>query len=143
GFAGMRTRGGSDTARRESKMIVGPWGHGASQKFGEVDFGPPAMRDLFERELRWYDHYLKGEDNGIEREAPVEIFYMGVNRWAHAEDWPIPGTRFTPYYLSSVGYANSARGDGRLGASKPAGAASDHYTYDPDNPVPTAGGNNC
>ena len=35
-------------------------------------------------ELRWYDHYLKGEDNGVDREPPVEIFYMGVNKWQHA-----------------------------------------------------------
>ena len=27
-------------------MIIGPWGHGASQKFGDVDFGPSAMRSL-------------------------------------------------------------------------------------------------
>ena len=50
-------------------------------------------------QLRWYDHYLKGEDNGIDREPPIEIFYMGVNKWQHAQDWPLPGTKFTPYYL--------------------------------------------
>ena len=64
-----------------------------------MDFGPTANRDLFDRQLRWYDHYLKGEDNGIDREPPIEIFYMGVNKWQHAEDWPLPGTKFTPYYL--------------------------------------------
>jgi putative CocE/NonD family hydrolase len=143
GFAGLRARGGSEIARRESKMIVGPWGHGASQKFGEVDFGPVAMRDLFAREVRWYDHYLKGVDNGIDREPPLEIFFMGINRWVHGTDWPLPGTRFTPYYLASGGGANSARGDGRLGPAQPSGAPSDRYGYDPNSPVPTVGGNNC
>ncbi len=143
GFAGMRTRGGSEVARRESRMIVGPWGHGPSQKFGEVDFGPAAMRSLFDRELRWYNHYLKGEDNGIDREPPVEIFFMGMNRWSHATEWPLPGTRFTPFYFSSEGHANSVAGDGRLGMEKPAGAPSDQYSYDPNNPVPSVGGNNC
>ena len=66
GLPDCATRGGSDIARRESKMIIGPWGHGPSQKTGDVDFGPSAMRELFGRELRWYDHYLKGEDNGID-----------------------------------------------------------------------------
>src|SRR5437867_4136929 len=42
GFAGVRARGGSDIARRETKMTIGPWGHGPSQKTGEVDFGPNA-----------------------------------------------------------------------------------------------------
>lgn len=143
GFTGMRLRGGTEKARRESKMIIGAWGHGPSRKFGEVDFGPEANRDLFQRQLRWYDHYLKGVDNGIDREPPLEIFYMGANKWRHAGDWPLPGTRFTPFYLSSGGSANTAKGDGRLGAGKPAGATRDQYAYDPNNPAPTVGGNNC
>lgn len=144
GFTGMRKQGGSPVARQESKIVVGPWGHGPTQKFGDVDFGPHAMRILFERNLWWFDHYLKGEDNGIDREPPVEIFYMGVNRWVHHDDWPVPGTRFTPFYLSSGGRANSARGDGVLSVEKPGGTPpSDHFTYDPDNPVPTHGGNDC
>ena len=49
GFTGMRRNGGTEKARRESKMIIGAWGHGPSQKFGDVDFGPTANRDLFER----------------------------------------------------------------------------------------------
>lgn len=32
------------------------------------------MRVQFDRELRWFDHYLKGVDNGVDREPPVEIF---------------------------------------------------------------------
>jgi putative CocE/NonD family hydrolase len=143
GFTGMRKNGGTERARRESKMLIGAWGHGPSQKFGDVDFGPTANRDLFERELRWYDHYLKGEDNGVDREPPVEIFYMGVNKWKHADDWPVPGTKFTPYYLSSSGKANSATGDGKLASTQPSGSGTDKYQYDPNNPVPTVGGNNC
>jgi hypothetical protein len=143
GFVGVRRQGATSRARRETKMIIGAWGHGPSQKFGEVDFGPQAMRVQFDRELRWFDHYLKGIDNGIEREPPVEIFYMGINQWAHEADWPIAETRFTPYYISSNGRANSAAGDGQLGPNLPSGAAVDQYTYDPANPVPTLGGNNC
>ncbi|PYU93137.1 MAG: X-Pro dipeptidyl-peptidase [Acidobacteria bacterium] len=143
GFSGVRSKGATDKARRETKMTIGPWGHGASQKFGDIDFGASAMRSLFEREIRWYGHYLNGEDNGINREPPVEIFYMGINRWAYHEDWPVPGSRYTPFYLASGGSANSARGDGRLSGEKPAGAPSDTYAYDPNNPAPTTGGNNC
>jgi len=142
GFAGMRRMGGTEKARRESKMIIGAWGHGPSQKFGDVDFGPEANRNLMEREVRWYDHYLKGEDNGIDREPPIEIFYMGVNKWQHAQEWPLPGTKFTPYYLGGRN-ANSARGDGALLAALPAQEGNDRYDYDPNKPVPTLGGNNC
>jgi hypothetical protein len=124
-------------------MTVGPWGHGPSQKFGDVDFGPTANRALFERNLAWFDHYLKGVDNGIDREPPVEIFYMGANKWVHHDDWPVPGTKYTPFYLSSGGRANSGRGDGVLSAEVRTGSEADHFTYDPDNPVPTLGGNDC
>lgn len=143
GFTGLRRQGGTEKARRGAKMIVGPWGHGPSQKLGDVDFGPDAMRRLFNRELQWFDHYLMGVDNGIDREPPVEIFLMGINRWMRYDDWPVPGTRFTPFYLASGGRANSARGDGKLGAGEPSGAASDQYLYDPNQPVPTTGGNDC
>jgi len=143
GFTGMRRSGGTDKARRESKMIIGAWGHGPSQKFGDVDFGPTANRDLIERQLRWYNHYLKGEDNGIDREPPVEIFFMGVNKWQHAQGWPLPGTKYVPYYLSSSGKANGGAAGGLLGSAKPSSAGIDKYTYDPNNPVPTTGGNNC
>src|SRR4029434_6164955 len=40
GFTGVRQKGGPEKARREPKMIVGAWGHGASRKTGAVDFGP-------------------------------------------------------------------------------------------------------
>jgi putative CocE/NonD family hydrolase len=143
GFVGMRKEGGTPRARKETKMIVGPWGHGPSQKFGDVDFGPTANRTLFERNLQWFDHYLRGEDNGIDREPPVEIFYMGINRWVHHEDWPVPGTRYTAFNISSDGHANSARGDGVLGVEEREGAPSDQFTYDPQYPVPTLGGNDC
>lgn len=143
GFVGVRNRGGTEKAQRETKMIIGPWGHGASQKYGEVDFGPTAVRQLFGRELRWFDHYLKGEDNGIDREPPVEIFYMGINQWSYAQNWPLPNTNYTPYFLSSRGHANSVRGDGSLTTTEPSGAAYDVYFYDPNLPVLTVGGNNC
>lgn len=143
GFTGVRRHGANEKTRRESRMIIGAWGHGPTQKYGDVDFGPANNRVQFETELRWFDHYLKAVDNGIDREPPVEIFYMGANQWQHEQDWPIPGTKFTPLYISSEGAANMATGNGRLSFDKPTGAPSDQYRYDPNDPVPTLGGNNC
>jgi uncharacterized protein len=134
GFVGMQKSGGSERARRESKMIIGAWGHGPGRKYGDVDFGPDANRDLIEQQLRWYDHYLKGVDNGIDREPPVEIFFMGVNKWHKAASWPLPGTRLTSWYVA---------GGGKLAPTQPRGEQSDHYSYDPTDPVATLGGNNC
>ncbi|MFN7926100.1 MAG: CocE/NonD family hydrolase, partial [Bryobacteraceae bacterium] len=143
GYTGVRAKGATESARKGSKLIVGPWGHGATQKYGDIDFGPAAMRNILDLELRWNEHYLKGVDNGIDREPPVEIFFMGANKWAKFADWPIPGAKATPFYLASSGHANSLRGDGRLGRGEPAGVASDGYRYDPEHPVPSVGGNDC
>ncbi|MBM3740973.1 MAG: CocE/NonD family hydrolase [Acidobacteria bacterium] len=144
GYTGMRQSGGTEAARKGARMIVGPWGHGPSRKFGDIDFGPGAMRQIFDREIDFFDHHLMGAANGLGSEPPVEIFLMGINRWMHYSDWPIPGTRYTPFYLASGGRANSLRGDGRLQAPKPAGGTGeDHYRYDPEDPVPTVGGNDC
>ncbi|HUQ92253.1 MAG TPA: CocE/NonD family hydrolase [Bryobacteraceae bacterium] len=143
GYTGLRAKGATEIARKGTKMIIGPWGHGASQKYGDIDFGPQAMRSLFDLEMRWNDHYLKGVDNGIDREPPVDLFFMGINKWEKFNDWPVPGSKFTPLYLASGGHANSMRGDGRLQFGAPSGAATDQYVYDPHNPVPSLGGNDC
>ena len=143
GYVGMRNRGGNDKAKRFSRMILGPWGHGPSQKFGDIDFGPIAMRDQKELEMRFFDYHLKGIQNGLDTDPPVEFFFMGINKWQKADNWPLPGTRYTPVYLSSGGHANSGHGDGTLSFDAPKSSATDVYRYDPANPVLTLGGNNC
>ena len=143
GFVGVRKHGANENVRKNSRMIIGAWGHGPTQKYGDVDFGAANNRVQFETELKWFDRYVKGIENGLEKLPPVEIFYMGVNQWQHEQDWPIPGTKFTPYYLTSDGAANTAAGNGRISEKISNGAASDQYSYDPNNPVPTLGGNNC
>ena len=54
-----------------------------------------------------------------------------------ARDWPIPGTKFTRYYLHSQGDANSTSGKGSLSIRRPAEEPPDRYLYDPDNPTPS------
>src|SRR5262249_34536521 len=121
----------------------GPWGHNApdGSRFGEIDFGPDANVNVSEIELRWFDHWLKGNDTGFLDTPPIEIFVMGANVWRSEREWPLARTAFTPYFLHSNGRANSARGDGRLDLEPPGGEEPDRYDYDPDNPVPSIGGN--
>ena len=74
----------------------------------------------------------------------MRVFVMGADRWRDADDWPIPGTQFTSYYLHSLGEANSSGGNGRISTDKPAvDEPPDHYVYDPANPVPSRGGHSC
>jgi putative CocE/NonD family hydrolase len=115
-------------------VVIGPWGHGPSRKFGELDFGPDADRKLADYERRWHEFHLKGAANGLDREPPVQIFYMGVNRWRGEENWPVPGTQYVSWYLQD---------GGGLAPKAPAKAGTTTYRYDPNDPVPTTGGNNC
>ncbi len=143
GYVGMKNKAASSEARPGARMIIGPWGHGSSQSFGGVDFTPEANISLFETELRFFDYHLKGLKNGLDNDDPVKLFYMGENKWRTEKDWPIPGTLYRPLYISSKGSANSVSGDGQLSFTKPSRTESDKYVYDPLNPVPTTGGNNC
>jgi uncharacterized protein len=144
-FTGMRARGGSDLARKGQKLVVGPWIHLPwQQKVGEVDFGPEATNPVDELQLRWFDHWLKGKNNGVSNDPAVRVFVMGANKWRTAENWPIPGTQFTEYYLHSGGAANTRYGNGWLTTQKPAAdQLPDRYRYDPAIPVPSKGGHSC
>lgn len=147
-FMGVSKKGQSEKARRGQKVLIGPWIHslgerGTRRKTGDVDFGPAPLIDLRHEELRWFDYWLKGMANGILDEPRVKVFVMGANRWREADDWPIPGTRYTRYYFHSGGRANSLFGDGVLDLAAPGAEPPDTYVYDPQNPVPTLGGSTC
>ena len=51
--------------------------------------------------IRWYDYWLKGIDTGIMDEPPVKYWVMGENKWRYGDDWPLPETKWTKYYLHS------------------------------------------
>ena len=146
-FCGLRERAMTETARAAQKLLIGPWAHlfpytsPTSTGTGEIDFGPASMIDLHEVQLRWFDQWLKGVDTAILDEPPIRIFVMGENRWREEREWPLARTRYTPYYFRSGGRANGASGDGALSPARPGEEAADHYVYDPDDPVPTRGGN--
>lgn len=120
-------------------LVIGPWAHGTfqGQQWDEASGG---RERLVELQLRWFDHWLREIDNGIEQEKPVSIFVMGSNTWRQEEDWPLLNTRYRPYYLHSDGHANSASGDGVLSTVGPEKEPEDIYCSDPHDPIPTVGG---
>lgn len=123
-YRGLREHGGTDAARRPM-LVIGAWNHTYNEPVAGHDFGPEAVVDLDGLVLRWYDHHLKGMDNGIDTEEPVRTFVMGADRWRASGDWPLPETRFTPLYLAAgAGLADAPGEDG-----------SDAYEYDPRNPT--------
>ena len=150
----IRQKAKTDAARRGKRLMVGPWVHGIGTRNNfraespyqtdRVDFGPAADVDMQRVNLRWFDYWLKGVENGVASEPPVKIFVMGDNVWRYENEWPLARTKYTKYYFRSGGKANTLNGDGTLGTEPPKGSApSDTFTYDPANPAPTMGGNNC
>lgn len=104
---------------------IGAWGNvnvvdafGAFRVFNKLTsahkkliIGPPVFPDRpywqYGNEiLRWYGRWLKGERNGIEDEPPIRIFVTGENTWRHANQWPLTGTRWTPFYLQPGGWVH-------------------------------------
>ena len=147
-FVGVSRHGRSERARRGQKMVIGPWVHdlgerGQTSVVGDIDFGPEALIDIRDLEDRWHEYWLKGVDNGIMDEPRIKLFVMGANRWREADEWPLPETRYTPYYLHSGGGANSDLGDGALAPAPPETEPPDTYLYDPEHPVLTIGGSTC
>jgi putative CocE/NonD family hydrolase len=128
---GSAARGFVATRQWGGRLVIGPWTHGTptprKTRVGELDFGGAAGLDYEALLLRFFDRWLKGIPNGIEREPPVRIFVMGDNVWRDEPAWPLARARPTAYYL---------RASGRLDPAAPAaGEAPDGYVYDPRDPV--------
>ena len=111
-----------------------------------MDFGPEAVLDDYNGyRMRWFDRWLKGIENGAGEGKPVRIFVMGkgdsrndrsgrlshLGVWRDADDWPLPGTQYTPYYIHA---------DDALSPDLPSASDPTRYTFDPRDPVPTLGG---
>jgi len=138
----------SKSKQSVQRLIMGPWTHGGRTRSyaGDAEFGPDAAIDFLNFELRWFDHWLKGIDNGVDREPHVRIFVMGGGdahrtpegrimvggHWRDEHEWPLARTVATPYYL----HAN-----GVLSPAKPGDEPPATYEFDPRHPVPTLGGN--
>jgi putative CocE/NonD family hydrolase len=146
-FAGVRAHGASEASRQGAKLVMTCCGHTGDQ--GLIKWGPEARSDQSELTGRWFDFHLKGVENGIDREPAVKLFVMvppdrgtqGGGFYIAAETYPLPNTERKKLYLASGGNANTRLGDGVLGR-EPSGQP-DRFVYDPNDPVPTMGGNLC
>ncbi|MCZ6634750.1 MAG: CocE/NonD family hydrolase [bacterium] len=135
----MQKNGRTKQARTGCKLILGPWNHGGlgSRKIGDIDFGPQAQLDLQLIMIRWFDHWLKNIDNSIDQDPPVRYFVMGSEKWKSADTWPPEHLQEQTFYFHSQGDADQLEGSGTLSQTAPEGDATDTYTYDPNDPMPT------
>lgn len=132
---------GNPKARGKQKLSMGAFGHGALQ--GDLIYpGGGLINGDIQQQLRWWDYWLKDQDNGIMDEPAVSYYMMAsarkanpspLNRVIQADHWP-PQHELTRFYLQP---------GGNISTTMPtADSASSTYKFDPANPVPTVGGQN-
>jgi putative CocE/NonD family hydrolase len=115
-----------------TRVLIGPWPHGSWNDA----VGDERSRVVNTEQLRWFDYWLKGIENGILDEPPI---HFAVNRtpgeswtWKSADSWPLRDAELVPFYLGP-GPGNSAdsANDGSLILESPDGDQSfDEYTVD-------------
>jgi putative CocE/NonD family hydrolase len=110
------------------KLLMGPWQHA----YGHTSRAGPRI-DIYREMLRWWDHWLKGMDNGVAEEIeaqPVQVYVREFEQphpgrtevkgeWRGSKDLPVQQTFPAP----SLQYSLAPAGELRLGPL-PAGTAS-------------------
>lgn len=144
-FLGLRAGAGDEAARRSQKLLIGPWYHMPWHPlagFGGDPFDGRTGANLVDDwQIRWFDHFLKGRENGV-LDKPVTVYEMGRG-WRDLDGWPPSQCRPQEFFLHSRGRANSALGDGWLSIEPPGEEPPDVFTYSPHLPVLSAGGHSC
>jgi predicted acyl esterase len=139
-YHGRQHKGGRNS-RGVQKLAIGPWLHGRtnkSNKVGQLVYPKNASWQVHDHMVRWFDHYLKGKDNGVTDEPTVRYYVMGAigeegapgNVWRSANDFP-PAAMATSLFLHE---------GGGLSAVKPkANLSSTSYESDPLHPMSIPG----
>ncbi len=108
GFAGSQIERYLAQPSAGSRLTMGPWNHGGGWIYLP---GRQPARSVFDQQgelLRFFDRYVRGIDNGVDREAPVHYFTTGSDAWKAATRWPVPHRDTTLF----------VQGDGRLTAQR-------------------------
>lgn len=125
------------------KLLMGPWTHGrtgSGSQVGQLQY-PDASYDLDNYVLQWLDHWLRGTENGVTNKPDVIYYLLGDAdkedeigcQWIHADTWPPENIVPQTFYLAQ---------NGALKKNRPPDSGKLSFRYDPQQPVPTVGGNN-
>ena len=98
-YVGRQHRGGPQS-RGTQQLLLGPWLHSRfkeTNKSGDLTYPENAKFPMDAHMIRWFDHYLKGINNGVTTEPTIRYYVMGAvgeekapgNEWRTATDWPI------------------------------------------------------
>ncbi|HEY9678293.1 MAG TPA: CocE/NonD family hydrolase [Drouetiella sp.] len=102
-----------------TKLILGPWEHNYMNISPYTHGGPSKFRIDAEM-MKFFDLYLKGIKEPIDRDKPVNYYTMGEEKWHGSNTWP-PKTEEKDLYLGS---------GNELVFNRPATAGRDLYKVD-------------
>ena len=83
------------------KVLVGPWDHGPHGNVSPYAETKEVGFNIELEMLRFFDHYLKGIENGINTEPAISYYTVGEETWKTANTWPARNTRDVKLYLSA------------------------------------------
>ena len=102
------------------RLLAGPWSH------ADVETSRPGPNLDLDREMaRWWDRWLRGDDNGVDRGPPIVVFvrrpvtpaadleaYPGT--WRFESGWPLDRVRERRFALAEAAAAQAGDGPDRL-----------------------------
>jgi putative CocE/NonD family hydrolase len=103
------------------KGLIGPWGHDYPE-----DGAPGPAIGFLQEAVRWWNHWLKGADNGVmeepklrawmpEAHRPASGYLTHPGRWLAADSWPATDVRMRRFHIGAgtlrTGGSPAADGD--------------------------------
>lgn len=107
------------------KGLIGPWGH---QYMHQAVPGP--KMGFMDETLRWWDHWLKGEDTGLMDEPAYRVWMQDSIRpsacyqerpgyWAVEEQWPSSNVEEVVMHLNNGSLDQTAEAEARVSVCSP------------------------
>ncbi|WP_440995088.1 CocE/NonD family hydrolase [Arhodomonas sp. SL1] len=127
------------------KALIGPWPHAFPHA---AEPGPRI--GFFQEAVRWWDHWLKGKDNGIMDEPPIRAWMESwippaprhderPGRWIAEHQWPSPQIRPRRWYLNVLSLGECPDGEDRMRLRSPQTTglrAGDFYGFGAEGDAP-------
>ncbi len=88
-----------------SRMLIGPGYHSGGGPYwdyfgeGDVKFLEMLLPEL----MRYFDFYLKGIDNGFDRDDPIQIYVQNGGGFRAEKEWPLARAQVEEYFFSPGG----------------------------------------
>ncbi len=129
----------TDSSQR-TRIVIGPWSHARDVELPNFQTSDKFRPKSVAVSLPWFKETLTKPAKSTAPPPKVSIFVMGVNKWRTETEWPLARAKYTSMFLQSVGHANGSCSNGKLRSVVDVNQSVDRYVYDPNSPVPTAGG---